>query len=455
MKSFTTSPIGSFTASVASRLVALIIVLIPLHAFLTVYAASFLGHYTLLRLWKELLVVLIVGLAGLQIMKAGRWQQLRRQRDRLTALSLAIGLYFGLLIATAAVAVGLHTVNLKAATYGLLLDSRFLVFFAVCWWFSRQSDWLSHHWRQLLLIPAGLVLLLGLLQATLLPANFLTHFGYNHSTIAALQTVDQKVGYQRIQSTLRGANPLGAYLILIIAASAVLLLSAPTKRWPYSGLLIAALSVLGLTYSRSAWIGALVTLLWILQAAVRSPRLRRNLIIIAGIGLLVCVIVGYSLRTNDTFQNTFFHTDEHSRSTDSSNQGHLTASRRGLQDVLRRPFGSGPGTAGPASLYNLHPARIAENYYLQIGQEVGVIGIGLFVAINVLVGRQLLRQPSLLARILFASLLGISIVNLLSHAWTDDTLCYVWWGLAGIALAVPAVKNPETLQESPGAAIQA
>jgi hypothetical protein len=40
-----------------------------------------------------------------------------------------------------------------------------------------------------------------------------------------------------------------------------------------------------------------------------------------------------------------------------------------------------------------------------------------------------------LARVLLASLAGIIFVNLLSHAWTDDTLAYLWWGLTGIALA--------------------
>ena len=42
--------------------------------------------------------------------------------------------------------------------------------------------------------------------------------------------------------------------------------------------------------------------------------------------------------------------------------------------------------------------------------------------------------------ILFVSLIGISFINLLSHAWADDTLSLLWFGLAGIALA-PRVFN--------------
>jgi O-antigen ligase len=83
--------------------------------------------------------------------------------------------------------------------------------------------------------------------------------------------------------------------------------------------------------------------------------------------------------------------------------------------------------------------RIAENYYLQIAQETGWLGLGLFLAILIAVGWELAkRRRRALAVMLLASLVGISVVNVLSHAWADDTLSLLWWGLAGIAL-VPAI----------------
>lgn len=39
---------------------AIILILVPFHAFLTVWFSSFVGHYTLLRLWKEFLLVIVV-----------------------------------------------------------------------------------------------------------------------------------------------------------------------------------------------------------------------------------------------------------------------------------------------------------------------------------------------------------------------------------------------------------
>ena len=159
------------------------------------------------------------------------------------------------------------------------------------------------------------------------------------------------------------------------------------------------------------------------------------------IALLILVGVGiYLTNKSEEAQNVLFHTSDDSASARSSNADRLASLETGAKDVIHQPLGRGPGTAGPASFRNDQPPRIAENYFLQIGQEVGVIGIALFVAINVLVARELwARRKDQLAKVLLASLIGLTFVNLLSHAWTDDTISYLWWGLAGIALT-PILK---------------
>jgi len=109
-------------------------------------------------------------------------------------------------------------------------------------------------------------------------------------------------------------------------------------------------------------------------------------------------------------------------------------------------LGDGPGTAGPASYYNQgHPVRIAENYFVQVGQETGWLGLALFLLINVGVAALLyVKRDDPLALSLFASLIGLTLINLFSHAWADDTLAYVWWGLAGVALApLPRAQTDE------------
>jgi O-antigen ligase len=238
--------------------------------------------------------------------------------------------------------------------------------------------------------------------------------------------------YPRIQSTLRGANLLGAYLIIVWSAT----LSYLRRYWLLSGS-VAVVAVLFLSGSRAAWVGALVAAL-VLGFLEIPGRRRKEIVLAAGVFVLLLGAGSvFVLRDNNFVQNTVFHSDENSSSSESSNAAHFRASHAAAKQIAREPFGRGPGTAGPASLYNTkEPARIAENYFLQIGQELGWVGLALYIEIYILVGRQLWkRRADQLARALFAAFIGLTCVAMLMHLWTDDTVAYLFWGLAGVALA--------------------
>ncbi|HSH56288.1 MAG TPA: O-antigen ligase family protein, partial [Candidatus Limnocylindrales bacterium] len=418
---------------------ACILALLPFHAFLTVWLSTLVGHYTALRLWKE---VLLVGLVVGSLIVLARSSVSRRQLSRATWFWLIVA-YGLLLLLSGVVALQQQTVTPKAFAYGLLLDGRFLLFFITTYIIAWQHAWLRQHWRGLILWPAGVVVAIGLLQYFVLPPDVLRHFGYGPDTIPAVSTIDQKLEYQRIASTLRGANPFGAYLVLIISLLGALVLRRPKFDWRSAVLLMASFVVLAVTFSRSAWIGVVVSLAVLLGLSIWHRVSRRWLLLGVAAGFMTFASVGYILRENDTFQNAFFHTDEHSRSAISSNEGRLGALQSGVRDLVHEPLGRGTGTAGPASVYNQpHGVRLAENYFLQIGQEIGVIGLGLFVAINGVIAWKFWKQrDQLLPLVLLASFMGLTVINLLSHAWTDDTLAYIWWGLAGVALAAGEQKQ--------------
>lgn len=421
----------------AAVLAAAVLVAVPFHAFLSVWAASFVGNYTLVRLWKEYILVALVALTLVLVLRSPKLRVLMRT----DALVLLIAGYALMLTVSGIIALLFEKVTVVALLYGLLLDLRFLAFFLVVFVVSSYHAAIVEKWRTLLLIPAIVVIGFALLQFFVLPANFLEHFGYGAQTIDATQTIDNKASYIRVQSTLRGANPLGAYLVIIIAALGGLLTVSKKYRIQYTVLFGLACVALAVTFSRSAWIGVVASLLWLLWGAVVSGKTRRLLLVASVGGLLAFAAVGFALRDNDTFQNAFLHTDENSRSAVSSNEARASAITTGLYEIFREPLGRGVGTAGPASFYNDEPARISENYFIQIGQEAGVLGLGLFLAINILLAKRLYRKKDeLLPRILLASLIGLTVINLLSHAWTDDTLAYIWWGLAGAALAVSSDK---------------
>ena len=278
---------------------------------------------------------------------------------------------------------------------------------------------------------------IGLLQIFILPHDFLRHFGYGPHTIPVIETINNNLHYIRIASTLRGANPLGAYLLIPISLLTVLLLNPKRRTWLQAGFLVELLLVLFFSFSRSAWIGAALSIGLILLLSVRTRPSR--IMTLSIIGALVVAGAGLTVafHRSPRFENFVFHTQKHSAVRTTSDENHLTALKTNAKDILRQPLGRGPGTAGPASLYNVgHQPRIAENYFVQVAQETGWLGFSLFMLINAGVGYLLwLRRADPLALSLFASLIGLTFINLLSHAWADDTLAYVWWGLAGIAMA--------------------
>ena len=257
--------------SVCAVLVATVLVVLPFHAFLTVWAGSSLGHYDTFRLWIELVLAPLGVWAAVAI---GRDVTYRRAwlRDPLVLLSAAYILWQMLL--------GLYArhagwVNGSALLTGWAADLRFVAFLLVCWVAATQRPWLARCWRQLLLVPAAIVTGFGVLQAWVLPVDFLRHFGYGPKTIEPFSTVDQKTAYIRMQSTLRGPNPFGAYLVLPISALvAAVVRGAKQRRVPILVFLALTCVALGATYSRSAYIGAVVAAVSLCWLSLPSQRAR-------------------------------------------------------------------------------------------------------------------------------------------------------------------------------------
>lgn len=417
---------------VPAALIFIILALIPFHAFLTVWGSSLIGHYTALRLWKEYLVVFCL-IGALYIFITDKKIRELFYHSRLIqfiSLFLIIELIWGI--------VGYHQgeVNKKALFYGWLSDCRYLVFFLITLIIAKKTSLLKNNTIKLIMWPALIVILFGLAQVFILPRDFLAHFGYGPNTIAPFETINHNSHYVRIASTLRGANPLGAYLLIPLSLATVLLIRGK-KVWQMALFMAAGIIVLIFSFSRSAWLGFIVAIALSIYLGVKSKVLKRNLLLIA-IGLII-IFGGLFIaeRNNARFQNIIFHTQTHSSVPTTSDEAHSSALETGLKQLSKEPLGKGVGTAGPPSVYNKHPAVIPENYYVQIGLETGWLGLAVFIVINVLIIMSLwVRKADTLSLALLTSFIGIIVCNMLLEAWTDDTLCYLWWGLAGIAIAM-------------------
>lgn len=411
----------------------LVLMLVPFYGFLTVWAASLFGHYTLIRLWPEFALAV---LASWALVIAARHKEVRKIFS--TKLARLILAYLALSLVWVAVALWQGEVGLKAAAYGILLNTRPFIWLGAIWLLASHSAVQLKKWRPIVFVPFALVVGFALLQFFVLPPDFLRHFGYvDGRTIAPIQTINQDTSTVRAQSFLRGPNQLGAYMVLgtgfIVVAG-----------WRFRRMLLAlTASTLALivSFSRSAWLGFVGMFGLVLGQRMRSVSLRKLLLTVA-IVLFVCSSLLYVFRANDGLQNALFHVSENSTATTTSNSGHLSGALHSVNQIAHEPLGRGPGTAGPASVYNEpHPARISESYYLGVGQELGWVGLALFGMILYELFVQLRRSKTMLGRGVFITFFGLGIVNLFSYAWTDPTLAYLWWGLAGLVLGLSWRKD--------------
>lgn len=409
-------------------LIAGLLIYVPFHAFVSVWLASFIGHYTIVRLLPEFVLAIIAVWALIRIST----RSTLRQKTIHTPLGKIILAYLGVIVVLSIVAYFRDTASPQAFWYGVLLTVRPVVWFAAVWMFATESQWLRDHWQKLVIVPLLVVAGFAIVQFFVLPGNFLSHFGYEKGiTIAPIQTLNQDTETIRAQSTLRGPNPLGAYL----AVAVTLLLVTALPVWRKIGISVVALLALLLSFSRSAWAGLAVSLVSLITFITSGTNRRRLLVALVTLGVIVGGVL-FVFRDNHGVQNLVLHNSEQSTATETSNDAHATALSESISDITSEPLGRGPGTAGPASIYNNESeARNSESYFLNLGQEYGWVGLGVFVVVLALVGIRFYSARTLLGFAMLATLLGLIIINMLSYAWADTTMVYLWWGLAGITVA--------------------
>ncbi|HVX48172.1 MAG TPA: hypothetical protein VHA05_02330, partial [Candidatus Saccharimonadales bacterium] len=295
----------------------LIMLIVPFHAFLTVSLASLIGHYTALRLWKEVLLLICIAGTLYLVMTDGkiRTHTLTRRLVWLIFAYMAVNLIWGV------IAFHQHTLTAKALGYGWIVNLRFLAFFLVTWAVALRTARLRKSWKWLVLVPAAVVVVFGLLQALVLPHDFLVHFGYGPNTIEPFETINHNNDYIRIFSTLRGANPLGTYMLIPISLLAGLIITG-RRSWPYISLFIGSLLTLFFSFSRSAWIGAAMALTAIgIHYMDRKYAKQAIMAVVAVAVLSIAAFTIFEAHHNTRFQNIFFHTQTHSAVKTTSDQG--------------------------------------------------------------------------------------------------------------------------------------
>lgn len=405
---------------------------IVLHAPLSIWFGTLWpDHGLLIKSWKEILLGVALVLAIIILTVQKRWSLLF---DKLFYLIAGFAV---LCLVSAAVFHGTP----EAIIAGFFIDLRYLLYFVLV--FVAIKLYPQYYKSFLYVFGAGAVVVIGfaVLQITVLPDDILKYLGYSKQTIAPFLTVDNNPNYVRINSTLRGPNPLGAYVIIVLAALMAFWLKGAKGRskkvvWGSIALAVGSFMALWASYSRSAAIGVIVAIALVV-IALYGWKLSKKVWIALGI---VALVLGGSLfvfRDTQFVSQVILHEDPREGGKVNSNDGHASSLIEGTRRMVHQPLGAGIGSTGSASLLGNSPI-IIENQYLFIAHETGWLGLATFLAIQVLVLWRLWKRRAHWFNVAtFASGVGLMVVGLLLPVWVDDTVSMIWWGTAAAALAIP------------------
>lgn len=413
-------------------LLALVLVM-PLHAFLAISIGHIIGHQAVLQSWKEVGLI-FAAIAAWSIFFTNKEikQRVARQPAAWTAkIFIAVSV-----IVTAIT----HSVGLYDTLLGVKTTLAYLVLFVAV----QATTFSKERWNTLitaLLVISSIVGLFAVAQVYLLPVDYLVRFGYGAATVLPYHLVDPAVSSIRIIATFSGPNQLGSFMLIPFIMSFWLILR---KKWLAFAPFFLTGFALFHSYSRSAWIGAVIALFVVLLVWLKGWWKLSLLAPLAGLAIIASVLSGpvKAMTTNLTFY--VFHGQFVDGHTNGSDSNRLNNAKYGLTKIEQQPLGYGLGTAGPASKNTAQPI-ITENSYLQIGIETGVIGLLLFVATVVLTLMALTKQFGVVDEsvALFAAIIGLSATNVFLHTWADSATALVLWGLVGYCLTAP-IKEKKT-----------
>lgn len=476
---------------VRERLALVLLCLLPLHALAVtvgtrVIRGPGLPPWGVLAVWKEALLGAVLLLAIIEIV----WSAVRqcsatlRRTDRQAAESGVVHAYrmftvdvidlclLALFVLSVLVhpwtAPGALTAYVLGFRYDLMAPLAFLVLRRVPW-----SAWCISMTPRCLIGIGAVVAAYGLLTLVL-PLQFFLSLGYSaaHSLydpagpIAAFQLIAESTVH-RVQSTMSGPNQLGLWLLLPLAAVLAQGKVQWRSRWAVVVLVVLVLCV-GATFSRTSWIATcmlIATVVWMQASMVW----RRRLLLWGVPTLCILALVGALLSPKVIFRL-------------SSTRGHFEKPIEGLMHMVQVPWGMGLGSAGPASNRLKEPCvflrpqddpswakatpelcvflgktqvqpsdhacdcpLLTENWFVQIGVELGWLGMGLWLAMTLRVAERLWnasrRGIGSLPLMLLAAWIALGVASLLLHAWEDAALAYTVYIL--LAMALPARVTAE------------
>lgn len=377
----------------------------------------------LLSAWKE--IIIIVFLTGTGAFLLWHWKKWIRSIDTVDILIVA---FSGM--------AGLSAVLITQDSFQAIIGIKYDLFFLWLFFAFRKLFYLFPQFQKKYIqyalyavISSGIGVILFACLHVFLPHDFLVSFGYFAD--ASVDAVNKPASYCQLlenttqcrwQSVLAGPIRLGAFLILFLGS---IFASKIFSKYVQYFLIAISFVVLGYTFSRAAWIGAIVFFGTVALGTIDWKKISKKIwMILFGMFFTLIIFASGFLIFSNTVQNTIIRSG--------STSAHYQGAIQSIETIHSHPEGIGIGNAGPASA-QLGPEKkfLNENWYLQIFTELGVLGGILFMLICFIVLQKLYFQNT----IFFATTLALMSMACFTHVWEESSVAYTLWILIGILLA--------------------
>lgn len=404
-------------APILIKLFIFLLALIPFHAVIvTVFYFDNPIIDLAIRSWKEIFIVCLFVFSIPLMYKQKIWQD---------SLTVVIGMF-----ALLHLVYGLIFWDGVSTLFGIRNNLAFLLIYIIGITYSQE-----YSKNESLIIKT--ILALGFVVATsallqlFLPQSW---FEFNLLGVGGDVSAIQDSNIIRFHGIMSGPLQLGSYLILPTVLS---LKYYKTHRFSVIFYALFLLTAIFLTYSRAAMLAGVgsIILVWL----ITQKRLSNLNVLRLGLATLAILIGVFLLALQwRPLSLLVFHAEPDKALTESSTADHIEYSYEAAQDLVQDPLGDGPGAAGPASAY-ADQVVLTENFFLQIGLEVGVLGALAFLYISFYVGLRLWEKRQIE---FFVGFLALSGMNLLLHTWTDTATAWTFWLVAGLASGLAYRHKP-------------
>lgn len=290
---------------------------------------------------------------------------------------------------------------------------------------------------KVVLIVSTVTCIFGLFQYVA-AKDLMTHFGYSIERGAKPSFfIDEKPDFPRIMSTVRDPNSYGAYLIVPLVILFVMGLKRLGSTKVVVGLFVLHLAALVLTFSRGAWLGAVIVLglASVYVAKKQLLLLLRKYAVYIALVFLLAAGVTFALRDSYVVQNVFLHSDKSTVMAD-PNELRVQLQQDSIKKIVEQPEGYGPGTAGIVSIGNTKTGVVlTENYFLQIAYEVGLVGLWIYLLLLFIIYKRIVMIATKNMKVvMLSSFWAYIFISLLIHLWSNEAVAAQWWLLAGLLI---------------------